>query len=515
MAGQYPLKVVITAVDRVTAPLQAINRQVSRFTAPFRRLSGRLSALGDAAGLNRVGAAAKNVGARFGEVASSIGSAVRQLSLLGGIAFGALGFLIKRTADAGDAAFKTAQKVGVSVEAWQELAYAAELADVDQQQLSTTLQRLTKNAAAAATGSKEMSTWFRRVGVNVLDSNGKLKQSDKLFSEISDKFAKMPDGARKTALAIGVFGKAGAELIPMLNGGSEAIARAAEEARKLGIIMSDEDAKSAEEFNDNITRMMRSLDGLARIVGNALIPIANDLAIEFREWVIANRELVATKAKEWFEWLRDNLPAIKDGISNAFTAIGKMISVVDGIAEAMGGWKVVMAALAAVMIGQFIVAVGQLVYSLGTLGVVFATNPIGMFVTAVSGAILVIWKLVEAWNAMNDAAGKGDIRVTTGGAASSKPTRPLTPAEQAAYTYSGQLPEDAKPQPMVVRPEALRAMGAINANRLDVNSALDPNKLEVTVDFMNMPKGVRASATADAGTSLMVNRGYAMPGVGE
>ena len=66
------------------------------------------------------------------------------------------------------------------------------------------------------------------------------------MKKIADKFAVMKDGSEKTALALDLFGRAGAKLIPMLNEGSAGISELQEEARALGIVLGKEDLKAAE-----------------------------------------------------------------------------------------------------------------------------------------------------------------------------------------------------------------------------------------------------------------------------
>ena len=62
---------------------------------------------------------------------------------------------------------------------------------------------------------------FRALGISLKDNGGNVKTSGDLFLDIAQKFSKMEDGAAKTALAIRLFGRAGAELIPLLNQGRD------------------------------------------------------------------------------------------------------------------------------------------------------------------------------------------------------------------------------------------------------------------------------------------------------
>lgn len=206
------------------------------------------------------------LGLEIDEVAFAKGEALLEglshgfMKFAGALAVGAavgLAAIAKTTAEAGDEIRKLSQRVGVNSIQLQELAYAAALADVSTEELATGLQHLAK------TGVKDVRLETLR---------------------LADQFANMPDGADKTRVAMEKFGRAGARLIPLLNGGSEEIAKLGEEAHTLGVIISEEDQKASEEFNDQLTRMMKALIGLRNIIGLQLIRPLTKVAVAIREF---------------------------------------------------------------------------------------------------------------------------------------------------------------------------------------------------------------------------------------
>src|SRR5439155_282552 len=56
-----------------------------------------------------------------------------------------------------------------------------------------------------------------------------LRSASDVLLDLSDRFAKMPDGVEKTAQAMSVLGRNGASLIPLLNKGREEIGALANE----------------------------------------------------------------------------------------------------------------------------------------------------------------------------------------------------------------------------------------------------------------------------------------------
>lgn len=176
---------------------------------------------------------------------------------------------------------KTAQKVGMPTDEISALAYAADLSDVNVEQLTTGLVKLTKNMSDAAMGTGEAQKGFKALGIDVKNADGSLKSSGKVLGEIATKFGTYRDGAEKTALAVNLFGKSGAELIPLLNSGAEGLEEMRKEAESLGITFDDSTGKKAEAFNDNLTRLGAVMKGVWRQIAAELLPMLVNLTERF------------------------------------------------------------------------------------------------------------------------------------------------------------------------------------------------------------------------------------------
>ena len=99
---------------------------------------------------------------------------------------------------------------------------------------------------------------------------------------MAEAFAGMKDGAGKTALAVAIFGKAGADLIPMLNAGADGLRSMRGEAEALGVVFTGDAAiKQAEAFNDNLTRLAEASRGFGNEVATIVLPTLGALSQEF------------------------------------------------------------------------------------------------------------------------------------------------------------------------------------------------------------------------------------------
>jgi len=215
-----------------------------------------------------VGKAAQQM-ARLTAEAGKIGAAIGA-----SIAVGAkvIGSIVKQSIDAADRFGELAEMVGITTEEMSRLGYVAKLSATDQETLATSLGKLSRLAADAASGGKTAGDVFQALGVSVKGTDGTLKGSTELLREIAERLASYKDGAEKSALAQEVFGKQGAALIPLLNRGASGIAALEAEADLLGITLSTSASNAAGEFNDNLDRLNAAQEGIGRRIAEQLLP---------------------------------------------------------------------------------------------------------------------------------------------------------------------------------------------------------------------------------------------------
>jgi len=187
--------------------------------------------------------------------------------------------LVKSSIDAGDELSKMSQRVGISVETlslWNPL---AKQAGVSSEAFEKGLRKLSTAMVDAATGGEDAARTFKTVGVEFRNQDGTLRGTDAVLLDLAERFKAMPDGAEKSALAVQIFGKAGAELIPFLNQGRDGINDLTDELRALGIEMSGESAAQAEVFNDALDKVHLATTSIGTQVMTAFLPALNEMAL--------------------------------------------------------------------------------------------------------------------------------------------------------------------------------------------------------------------------------------------
>lgn len=228
-----------------------------------------------------LGRAARIAQRQSQQIAAGIAKTSAAIAAGATAAAGVVAVAVKSAINRQDQLSKAAQSTGIATARLSELAYAGDLADTSLEDLISSAAKLNRNAVEAANGTKAQAEAFAALGVSVKDANGFIRPTDQILSDVAERFSQLEDGARKSALAQEIFGKSGANLLPLLNGGAAGLREAAMEASAFGLVVSSEAGKAAEDFNDNLTRLEKIAQGAANTLAAdllpALVPVSNTL----------------------------------------------------------------------------------------------------------------------------------------------------------------------------------------------------------------------------------------------
>ena len=162
--------------------------------------------------------------------------------------------IVKHAAEGGDQLTKMSQRLGIGVEQLNELTFAAGLADVGMEEFGQSMTFLNRNIDQAKSGSPELRKAFRELGISGEQLRSGTVNAGNALGVIGKKFAALPDGPKKVALAMDVFGRSGAKMIPFLNSLSEGLTPVQQKVLEMNAV-TKEQAKSGEEFNDSLRIM--------------------------------------------------------------------------------------------------------------------------------------------------------------------------------------------------------------------------------------------------------------------
>jgi hypothetical protein len=246
------------------------------------------------AGIRGIEKAGKDANSALGGMGKILGSVTGGVLALGaGLSAAGVVAFAKGAIDAADNMRDLSQKTGVSVENLSRFQQAAEKSGTTIEGVGNAMVKLSRGMAAAAeTGKGPAAEALQTLGISAVDAAGKLRSTDQVMLEVSDRFQQMPDGAQKAALAVQLFGKAGADMIPMLNEGRQAI-------EGLAATMSTEFANKADAYNDSLAATKAVFGQIGMEIANQLLPYLSSavdwitkVGIGFRDYIVANREKI-------------------------------------------------------------------------------------------------------------------------------------------------------------------------------------------------------------------------------
>lgn len=279
---------------------------------------------------------------RWGKVMLAVNQTLEVgLKLYRGVQAGinAVAGAVQSVTDQASTAVDVGQRLGMSASAVQELGYTASMSSSSVEGMTLALTGLSNKLDAAKKGSKDAAVSLKAVG---LDKTAAGQPLDVTLGRIADRFAAMPDGAKKSALAMDLFGKSGSKLIPLLNSGSAGIAALREEARATGYVIDDQAAGALEGFGDQTDKLKAQLTGLRNQAIVALLPALQRMVTGLQDWIAANRQLlvdVLTSTLRVFLGVLRVVGAVVEGVVATFAFLARntdiVIAALAGLTAAM------------------------------------------------------------------------------------------------------------------------------------------------------------------------------------
>lgn len=173
--------------------------------------------------------------------------------------------LVKSGLDYASSLGEQAQQLGVTTKALQEYRYVATQTGVSQDELDAALVKGTKALGEAAAGAKGPADAFKKLGVDIRDAEGNVRNFGDLIPEIADGLKKLPTEAERAAVGNDILSKSFSKLSPLFNEGSKGINELRDAAQRLGLVLSDTQIQNADQAADKLEAVKKVLQ--AKIAG--------------------------------------------------------------------------------------------------------------------------------------------------------------------------------------------------------------------------------------------------------
>ena len=226
-------------------------------------------------------------------------------------------------ATAGNEIDKASKRMNMGAVATSEFKHALELSGASLNHFETAIKRMGRTLIDAERGSAEAEYAIEELGLSVEDFAG--KSPDEQFMMFAEALYGVEDASKQSALAQMLFGRAGTQLLPLINQGTEAIMEQRQEAHELGRVFDEEAAEKAAALVDDLDRLQKAIGALVFPIAEALAPTIMELAQKFTEVSISMRG-----------WMEEH-PGMTKAITIVVGAIGVLLSVLGPILMLMPG----------------------------------------------------------------------------------------------------------------------------------------------------------------------------------
>lgn len=242
---------------------------------------------------------------------SGIGTAAKWGMAIGAAAIAgatALTGMAMKSAETADRIDKLSARTGLSKQAFQEWDYVLGQNGINIEVMKNGVKTLTAQMDAATKGTGAAAENFSKLGIAVTDSNGVLRNQEDVMKETLVALADLPNGTEKAKMATELFGKAGLELMPMLNNGSASIEELTQRAHDLGLVMSDEAVDAGVKLGDTMDDVKQSFGMIATKIGVEVMPIV----------------------QQGLDWVLTQMPTIQSVLNVVFMVINEFVTSVVG-----------------------------------------------------------------------------------------------------------------------------------------------------------------------------------------
>ena len=296
----------------------ALKREIIATEQELKRLE-KASAQANAT-LARVGAVAQEISNKTGDLAEK----TKGLSTAAAGAVVALGGIALNAVKSADDLNTMAKQTGFSTEELQKMQYAADLVDVSLEDMTGAAAKLKRNMAST---SKDTQAAFAQLGVSVRNANGQLRNSTDVFYDVIKALGNVQDETERDVLAMQLFGKSADSLAGIIDDGGAALKEYGDEAKKMGLILSQDTLNGLNKVNDRLDSLKGQLKGVlaqngAKVI-EAFLPLIEDVA----NGVGSLAEKLAGLDTEQIKTIA-TIAALVAGISPALSLVSKLTGAV-------------------------------------------------------------------------------------------------------------------------------------------------------------------------------------------
>ena len=331
-----------------------LQREIIETESKLKTFEGQLRKIGNV-NLRAMSEQFKDMGNKL----TAAGQAMRGLSTAAAAVTAAIGALTVKSSKWADDLNTMSKRYSLGTDELQKYAAASELVDVDVETIAKSHVKLEKTMLSASKGTGASAEAFEKLGVDVTNADGSLRDGDSVWQETIAALGQMSNETERDALAMQLMGKSATNLNPLIEDGGETYKNFADTLAKYNLDFVDQDMlDQANQFND-------ALDTMKAVGMVAFQQLGTQLAAYLAPAMEKVVDLVGRLA-EWFGNLSPRTQAIIAGVSAVVAVLAPLLIGLGKISFAISSIMSLMATLGPA-IGGIVATFGPVILIIGAV----------------------------------------------------------------------------------------------------------------------------------------------------
>lgn len=335
------------AVEENSKALTEQNEEVGKSEEKMTGLGDTIDTVADRLGIHLPESAKEALNGMEGFSAASVAKLAAVAAAAAAVisAMKALHEMTLEAAEQADELLTRSAQTGIDTETLQQLDYAQRFLDFDN--IDQSLAKLTVTMDKARDGAKEQSEAFKMLGVAVINEDGSLRDNYSTFLDVIDALGDVENETERDVLANNLFGKSYRDLKPLIDAGSKALDQFTGEAKKNGLILTNDQVKKLGEVDDAHQKLQATIDGTKNKIAADFAPASKAAMETFEKAVQMGAEtLEETGFIRNTAALVENIFAIVDAGLDMVDSLPSWMDPIERVSNTMKGLAIVAATVA-------------------------------------------------------------------------------------------------------------------------------------------------------------------------
>ena len=283
--------VTISAVDKASAQLDAVNKRIAAMNAPAERFNKSVARFGEGNSINKLSEGFLSLGNNALGAFRAVERMVSPMaSITSAASIASIAEMERRWGAAGNTITKTAYALNTPVPKLSALEGAFQLAGSSAAAADKTMAGLNDTIHDAAFGRGDAAARLAAVGIQARDPiTGKIIETRKALDQLSDWLQQHPDAHQQLRGLTSVGGDPDA--LAALKGGSQGLDEYVRKAVASGGTLSERMAENASRINQDFARLELNLKGIFNRIADDYSGLTDRVLSATSRWIEKNQEL--------------------------------------------------------------------------------------------------------------------------------------------------------------------------------------------------------------------------------